>query len=251
VSLINDALKRAQTQKSQTDLAPATHPLADLPDDQPATPRRASRRKNPRVIVLIAAVALVGAATAAWQFLGAGLTGGTPRKATAAAAVRPPASPAQAGTPTPSPKDEIQEILAKTRAAIKYYTPPVAGANVVCQDPYDQDNELFKSAAPSSAAPVVTTQESAPASGSPTADVNPPAPLASPAPTTQPAPAPVQFDVAKYKVGGVLLDDENSSAVVNGRIVRLGDIIDGAKVVKITSRNVQVRIAGQDFFLGT
>jgi hypothetical protein len=252
VSLINDALKRAQAQKSQSDQTQMPHPLADLAED-PA-PHVTPRRKKPRVFVLIAAVALAGGAVAAWQLLGGRAGGGTPSKASAAIA-RPAASPARAAqaaahtTPlTPQATAEVAEIIAKSLAAIKYYRPPDVASDAGLQNELDADDPASDPDEPmasSPAAPAEKAHAPAPALAPPAAEVKP-------APATQPAAAaPVQFDTSKYKVGGVLLDEENSSAVINGRLLRLGDSLDGAKIIKITSRSVQVEIAGQVFFLGT
>jgi hypothetical protein len=76
-------------------------------------------------------------------------------------------------------------------------------------------------------------------------------PKPAPAPAPQAAkPAPVAFDALKYKVNGVILGDDGGTAILNNRLVRVGDTVDGAKVLKITARGVHVEFGGQTFVLG-
>ncbi len=61
--------------------------------------------------------------------------------------------------------------------------------------------------------------------------------------------APVVDEKPQWILGGILYDDKSPSAVINRKIVGPGDIINGAKVVKIKRQSVTLEIDSVAFTL--
>jgi hypothetical protein len=74
--------------------------------------------------------------------------------------------------------------------------------------------------------------------GAPDAGVNPTPAIGTPPPTAvAPSGGP--------KLQGIFYSANNASAIINGKTVKVGDEVDGLKVVAITQQAVRVEIAGQ------
>ena len=58
------------------------------------------------------------------------------------------------------------------------------------------------------------------------------------------SPAPPD-DAAKFHVTSIAVSPQSSTAVINGHIVTVGDTVDGARVVAITARTVELIVAGR------
>jgi len=229
VSLINEALKRAQAEKSGTPL-PEAVPIAPPPQRPPGPSRAAGR-----LLAGLVAVLLLGGGILTWRLLGV---------------ARPPAAPAVASagaiTPgePPQARSEAEETVRRNIRVMRVYTPPEPG----------------DAPAPPPAIPADSTAAEGKTSAPPPSPATQPASQATPreAPpkaTNQPASAPAKaaapaFDPARYKLGGVVLGDYGGSAILNDRVVQVGDSLDGAKVVKITARAVHLEFGGQVFIVG-
>jgi len=48
-----------------------------------------------------------------------------------------------------------------------------------------------------------------------------------------------------FRLGGIMLGDGSPTAIINQKIVRPGDVIDGAKVIKINKNSVTLEIKGE------
>ncbi|HUT59788.1 MAG TPA: hypothetical protein VNA25_18225 [Phycisphaerae bacterium] len=229
MSLINEALKRAETEKlRQADSADAEQAPAHIKRDFYAPPR-----KTPRFVPVLVVLAAASLAFGVWRAITGLRHAGPPASASAVVAShahtattrptdpqsRPPTAPAAA----PSP--EIREIIDKTIAAVTYYQPP---------EPPPASAEI-------AAAP----------------DPEPPTAAAagrgqSPRPQAEPAPTPPQpkVDPASYKLSGILMGADGGTAIVNGRFLKVGQTVDEAKVVTITPNTVHLQVAGQVITIG-
>ena len=64
-------------------------------------------------------------------------------------------------------------------------------------------------------------------------------------------PAIKQKSDTNFVLNGIFFSDNDAYALINNQIVRENDLIDGAKIVKITVRNVEIDNAGQIITLTT
>jgi len=72
-----------------------------------------------------------------------------------------------------------------------------------------------------------------------------PEPKAAP-PQAEAKPArPPPVDTSRFKVSSIVSGPQGGTAIINGRPVRVGDTVGGAKVIKITPRSVEVEIDGR------
>jgi len=61
---------------------------------------------------------------------------------------------------------------------------------------------------------------------------------------------PDRHPTSSLKLTGILLDPKNPSALINGRIVRVGDVVNGAKVLAIdSSSHVRVEYKAKEYKL--
>ena len=236
MSLINDALKRAQEDKSLAGGSPA-------PSTPPSPPQRSgsgSRKKLLAALVLLVA----GGGAGAWYFFFSGAGAQVPKSAVAGVA-RPAAAAKTANAaknaatlPAADLTAELREIIGKSVTAVNCYTPPDVGPVSPREllGAFDPDSEEDSDTATPSPTP------------SPSSATQP---VASPQARPGPARPAVPFDASKYKVSGVLSDGAGGAAVINGRIVRVGDTIDGARLIRISGKNAIVEVGGKEHVLGT
>jgi hypothetical protein len=81
----------------------------------------------------------------------------------------------------------------------------------------------------------------------------PPDPVEAPRPPAAPPEAPAEPPKPArptYKLSGVLTGNAAGTAIVNDRFVTVGDVIDGAEVVRITKHAVVLRRKGKTFTVG-
>jgi hypothetical protein len=109
----------------------------------------------------------------------------------------------------------------------------VAGAVSLFLDP---------SKAKAAAALASTVAATAPGATPATPDVA--APKASPAPEPEPAAAPPPAE-PQFTVTSIVGKANGGMAVINGRVVEVGDTIDGAKVIAVRPRSVDLFIGGK------
>ncbi len=83
----------------------------------------------------------------------------------------------------------------------------------------------------------------APAAATPVVVVEAPKPQASPEGSTTPSAVPT------LSLSGILYSDAESLALINGRVVPEGGTVDGAKVEKISSDEVELSFEGQKIVL--
>jgi hypothetical protein len=234
VSLINEALKRAQADKDGT---PPPPPPSFAPPLE-AAPASAGRGWRRAATALVAMAFLCGGLLT-WRV--ASTWNGSSTPAGASAEVAPPSV-----TDTSAAKtvENNPSNVAKTPAAS---IQPAAGSwagnwldKMVRSFAGDAADRAAQAATKSpAAAPDIARR---PAAAAVTAK-----PLEA-ALNKQPAPA--RFDVAKYKLTGVVLGDEGGSAIINGNFYQVGDAVDGAKVVKIGAKTVQLEFEGKVHVLG-
>lgn len=83
----------------------------------------------------------------------------------------------------------------------------------------------------------------------PAATPGPPLPAATPPPKTTPPPSNELTEI--LRLTGVVLDPKNPTALINDQIVRVGDVIEGARVLAIDSPTfVRVEYRGKQYDLG-
>jgi hypothetical protein len=222
MSLINEALKRAQAEKSGT-------PLPDpvFLDSQAGAGMGRSRAAS-RVAGLLLAVALLGGGLLTWRLLGVAKQPTVPAGASAGVA-----APGE----SPSPARLTASAVPATGQSAS--APPVPAAPPDAGEKCPLPEESVAAAEETAAAPPSPLGSEKPAGPPP-----PAAPQAAPAPQA-PKPAAPAFDPSRYKLGGVVLGEEGETAILNGRLVQVGDTVDGAKVVKIAAKAVHLEIAGQ------
>jgi len=280
MSLVNEALKRADEEKGQrvAGVTPPGPPAADEP------PRRWLRR----LLVALCLVALVAgtAAYGIWWAAGRFLTQATAavddlKQQSAAAFATSPAPALPVATTVPhqdqaEPPDRTP-ALRDAQPHDAGPTDPAGGTQAVdgsTHAPHDGPATMAKAAKPAPAVPATppagdtppadagaqakapapnhrTAEKKAPAPGTPkVADGKKPGPsVRPPQPTppdaeTRPSP-PVPVDTSHLKVSSIVCGPQGETAIINGRPVRVGDTVGGAKIITITPRSVVVEIDGR------
>ncbi len=207
MSLINDALKKAQKQRAGE--APSLGSMPSIGGERPT--QIASRRKSSGAPPLLL-----------WGGLGAGLIAlgvaglfvfGGKSKTPAPAVATAPASPPVVQPPaTPSPAPAPQPTSAFTIPNATPAPPP----------------------SPTPAAPAVTVAKEAPApTSAPTVTATPQAPVVAPARPLEPHA--IEF-IDKLKVAGIMARGSDSKVLMNDRVYRAGSLVDatlGLRLVEI------------------
>ena len=271
MSLINEALKRADAEKHGA--APRDIPLPPVPAPAAPTPAAPARSYLTAQNVILAG-ALVAAAIAGGAFL---ITHRGPSADDAALALLQATAPRQAaaapaverttdGTPvvataitqvvpttqvTKPPAASTVQLATALAAATGLTRGPAAGAGLSL-DPKSPELAqavagavnlfLDPSKAKAAAALASTLAATAPAAAPATPDVA--APKASPAPEPEPAAAPPPAE-PQFTVTSIVGKANGGMAVINGRVVEVGDTIDGAKVIAVRPRSVDLLIGGK------
>jgi len=234
MSLINDALKRTETDKLTR-----SREAGEFDGLSPIYGSRGSGRL--KSTVLLGAVLLVAVAGTIWavsrweQSL-------PPQKASATVSAAQPvpareqavAKPARKGPEArEAVKRDAEIALAKTLAAVHYYQPPAHPARGPAAEP------------PAGRTP--TPQQ--PKTKTPPAAHEPPQPRPAthrrPQDTPQTPPLRVKPPGERYKLNGILRGDAGATAIINGFFARQGQTVLGAKVVRIDSRTVQLEVGGE------
>ena len=255
MSLINEALKRAEEEKL------AKSPSTGDADLLPSAPRR-RRLALSRALTLrlLLAGLLLSAGFAAYR-VWATRSANVPSKAAAADPMPPAAPQVAAASPAAENAGTHQAVTeataaARSRALTERPVPPAAAESPTTRpsteqpEPEESDpSEAQLAAAESAAGPTTrpTTQPNATAiSKAAKATTQPAAPKAEPETkvTTRPPPP------SDFKVNGIVLGPEGPTAIVNGRPVRAGEKIGRATVVKITAYAVTLDISGHRFNVG-
>ncbi|MFO8012037.1 MAG: hypothetical protein R6X20_01905 [Phycisphaerae bacterium] len=307
MSLINDALRRADMEQRQHDAGGDTPAPPALPPEETDPP--APKRRSPWTVLLgLALVILVGVvAYGLWWGIGevrektgtavetasaavkqAVARGGKPAPApkpsaastppkTAAvapetgdteAADRPAAPGAQAAAvpsatadaahgPTPSEANPLDEAPLDLRLSADAVTADAAaGTDAGEEQMAGLFNRMLMMQQAASRTPATGWQNAAaPGSATPAKGAGP---SAEPPPATQdvlqpetppPAPRP-PVDTSTLKISSIMNGPDGGLAIINGRPVREGESVAGAKVVRIRNRTVEVEINGRRATVG-
>jgi len=224
MSLINDALKR--TQDDQT-AGPGA--MAGVPVYQKA-PERGLRREVLLISLLVILVVLLfGGLVGTLVYLRTRPAG----PATASPPVTAPAAP----KPSLAPQSRYGKSMAKAKA--------VAGS-VAALD--QEGREAAAAIGGGQPVPATTVPVPPPAAPVPPVAVTPPVPAPAAAPQATPAPAPRPPPPAPavrtaYKLSGIIGRPPVFTALVNGRMLKAGDRLDGAVVVSVEVRRVVIQEA--------
>ena len=242
MSLINEALKRAEAEKTQH--------LADVPPLPPlvavshARPRGETRRW-PTVQVGLLAAALVAGSIAGYVLLKS-YVAGVPQEA-AAASVQ-----VAALTPSPIPAAGVPRPASPGRAEAPA-TAPTPAAHIKESAGPDRAQAL-RDAFAARAEDALEIQRLAVLSADASARHAAPAPVPTAAPPSQPAPAAKpaepEDDAARFKVSSIMVGPRAATAIINGRVVGVGDYLGQAKVLKITPRAVDLEVSGRRVQVG-
>jgi len=212
MSLINEALKRAEAEKYRDCGGPPYRPPAVPHAHHVRLPRRWAR--GLALCCGLVAVTALGM----WTMMDKGFWPLTLKAEAAdpAPVQAPPELKLQV-------RQKIDPVLAKTMEETKYYSPtpkpvPARPARV----------------RPAGAAPsaIATTAR--------------PAPTPPPAKREEPKPQPKLPDL---KLSGVLVSPGGGTAIINGRFLAVGNTIEGARIVKITKYVVTLEMNGRRFTL--
>lgn len=231
MSLIDEALKRARDQKPPEAAAAATRPRP-TPDPWAYAPLpHARRRLGGRGSVIAGSIGAIAAVAAAgvWLARSGGLPAGLDRRPEAprAAASGKPSSPPPVAASAPAP--------ALSRPAAGRPGSPEAAAT----KPGAERAGPARPPAPRRNAPA----PAAPAAAAGTAEV---------APQLLPQPASRAFDGRTYvgalvapngsrvELGGIVYSETNASALLNGRILPVGGVVEGLTVSAIEEDRIEL-----------
>jgi hypothetical protein len=258
MSLINEALKRAEADKlnrssyfdnltvlpASPDAGPPPPPLPpELPPESMIHPQQKPHSRAVTTLMLAGGF-LACLAASAWYVWHEGGSPTTPRNAVAendhdaqtasGASSRSPGTqgpgtpgvPASAAPSPGPPSKETEAALARTMLAVNTVGPRVLNpSHAPRQDP---------------------NEASTPARHGGRLDAN--------QPTTTPAPRPSQppaayVDISQFKLSGIVCGPDENVAIINDRPVRTGNLVNGARILRIERDRVDLKIAGREFSL--
>jgi hypothetical protein len=254
VSLINEALKRAEAERQGR---PVTTPPMPEPVEnaENAVPQHVAATKlghSPLLAgLLIVALLAVGGWYGYTSWLGGPQQAGGAAEESAAAPAAVPAADAE----TPAAKTLPAAKAAKSASVAAAAAPQaVAQAPALAEDPEDDPEVALLAALTEPAA------EKAPVAAPPAAiqapAAVPPAKPQSPTLDIKPKAAPRLFvepaanDLSQYKITTIMASPTGARAVINGRVVGVGQMIDKARVVAISPQEVELEIDGRRAKIG-
>jgi len=238
MSLINDALKRAENAKLDK-LSESESP----PEMPVATYGQSTGRKLFGPITVVCLL-LLGGGLVAYRYLGPG-DGPGPQAATADSNTPPPSAAAAAPA---EPK-----VVEWVNPAFKNLTPEATNAmraeiaNSLVQQFFDTGSSLnayatsLGSPRPPRAKLSVKTKPKPKAKSKPEAKSKPKA---------VPSAIAAGIDPATFHVNGIMFNGPNSMAIINGGVYRVGQKISGAVVESITPTAVILRVGDKKFNVG-
>lgn len=215
MSLINDALRRAEDDKHRNGQADGPE-AGPGPLYVPAPVKHRPPLISSRTLIIVA-LALAGSSFAWGMLKCTGLVPSLPAPAQAGLPTCP-AIPASARPESPAPSADAEAAFAKTIDHLTYYD-PAAGR--------PSSPGLAEAQA---AADAATSQPGEPRT--PTAQARPAAPRKK------------QAELAAYRVNGIMYGAVDATAIISGHMVRVGDLIGDGKVVDIRPEWVDLEIAG-------
>lgn len=211
MSLINDALKRAATEKPRD-----TNPSAPMPPLQPVDPAPAPRN-SPVLLagVLLLGVGAVGIAAALW------FNGRAPASTPVAANTAPAQTHHTANTPVPA-NPPAQNPAPQAAPAHNNTTPQPAAIPLRQSNPQPNLQTIASAPPASGTAPALPASQRVPASTTSTPATPPPA-----------TPKPIRLQSIFYRL-------KSPTVIINGKTLAVGDSVDGAKVVSIQRTSVEI-----------
>jgi len=259
MSLINEALKRAEADKLQR--SPFFDNLTVLPpaeNEVPPPPRpdiRPRRKRSVSILSVLSGLMLAGAAGGAvYLWLGRGRQP-APRSAAAAG----PARPAPAPTRPKPPRPPAASLAATTppapaTAPAKPEAPggalpspaPESRPAVAAVDPPRPTTapavEIARAPSPETAPTSRPAAAPKPAAAPAIAAARPSKPKAT---VVKPRPAPRRLDVSKLRLQAIMRGPGGNVALINGNCLREGQTVEGARIVKIGQVHVELECDGQ------
>jgi len=237
MSLINEALKRTERDKLNKSSS-----AGDVSALEPIGDNRMAGKRRSVMLALVGGAAAVVLVTG-WMAIRKG-TGGAGTDA-AAGDVRPAPPVAHLGrathrTPVAAPDRsqagidrEIHQAIAETLLAVKYYDPSVSPTTKphAVESPGAAGDKSQVNPLPKDIATKPATAAASPAE-------------APPQPTPPPAPKP-KLRESDFKLSGIMRGPDGTVAIINGRYVRVGQTVSGAKVVNIGHHSVELEADGQ------
>jgi hypothetical protein len=233
MSLINDALKRAENAKLDKLSDGEAH------TETPIAAYNQSPRKRSFGPITMVCLLLVGGGLVAYRFMG---SGDGPGPQIAAAEPKTPAPSVVAPPATSEPKIAPKPTEDKwVNPAFKNLTPQAANAMraKVAESMVTQVVNVGESVNKFASALVPSRPKRA---KPPVKVVKPPKQLAAPS-----VPA---VDPAAFKLHGVMFNGPDSMAIINGSVYRVGQKVSGAVVESITPKLVTLKAGAQEFKIG-
>ena len=221
MSLINDALKRAATDKSRDAQSSAPVPPMQPVEAPPA------RGTSPLLLggVLLLGIGAIGIAAALWF---GGRAGTQPASTSANQTTAPANGIGITENPATAPASTSTSVPALTTLPTQT-SEPVAPAISKAQNPPATTGPATKTPPPN----VVKSAAPVPATSAPAIAVT-----KSPSATPTAAPKPVRLQSIFYRLRG-------PSVIINGKTLRVGDSFDGITVVSIQRTSVEITQNGK------
>jgi hypothetical protein len=254
VSLINEALKRAETEKQDRgQTVTAARPI-DSGAMLDVKPMPSSRPWS--LYCLLAVLVLGGVGAAYWKWCI-----DTPQVVTAGAAsteqaeASPPASQTARNTTTAAP---TKPAAAPVQVAQNLAKPSVKPETQVQTPQSTQAEPVSVPKEPAIAAPAESAVATNPPVVSPAPASSEPHPEKPTAPAAAVQPKAVtratteepKIDPSQFKVSTIMATPNGARAVINGRVVGVGQEIDRAIVIAIDARDVELEISGRRVKVG-
>ena len=230
MSLINEALKRAEAEKLTKAGMQDTAPLP------PSVPDRPRSAKGPALVAILTAVAIAAAVAAGVSLLRR--LGATPRPGIAAGV--PSQQPAQVGAAMER---------AEPDATLAPGAVPAAAIARVPKEQAKPADALGETRAPETAEmeafSAVRDQTEDTSSGTAQPIARQPA-----EPATQPdVSGQTRAETGTFQLSGIMSGPGGDAALINGQIVEVGQTIDGAKLVRVLNQAVELQLGDRQFIL--
>lgn len=228
MSLINDALKKAQRQRTEGNPSPADTTAPSTSSEQL---QRVARREKPagfrsQLMLIgggaVAAVVLVGIGAIFFFSSGEQPTAAPAQPAPVAVTPIPAVNAPSATTPTPAPA---------TPAAVTAALPPAQGTALAGSPAPAQQSPI---ASPSTPAAPPSQFVVSPATVSEPVPAPTPS-AATPAPAERPKPSTRMISVIEhFRVGGIRVSGAESKVLMNDKVYRINDIVDFELGIRLT-----------------
>ena len=211
MSLINEALKRAETEKLRKTL------LGDKLLVLPSMGKRQRPRATSPVGIILICLTILAGILGGWNVLRS-LRSGPPTQAARSVST-----------------DEL-DALAAQQANAQSRTPVTSEATLGLSNPLGTTSHQMP--------PPAKTQK---ASGEKARDRSAKETKIARSAASNAAPPKANFNPSGFKVSGIMTGPDGAIAIVNSQFVKAGDVIDGATVVSIQTHAVQLEYDGKSF----